>query len=52
MFKTVATFLRFTLALNDGSEIHSNEFEGPVNLGQFIAEHGLDPTNAMDPQME
>ena len=30
------TTLRFTLTLDDGSQIHSNEFDGSVNIGQFI----------------
>jgi len=46
------TRLRFTMTLEDGAQIHSNEFEGSVNLGQFTHKAGHQPTNIMDPYDE
>ncbi|PQO25133.1 hypothetical protein C5Y96_26915 [Blastopirellula marina] len=33
--------LRFTMFLEDGSRIHSNEFEGSVNLEQFLPDESV-----------
>lgn len=44
--------LRFAMTLNDGTQIHSNEFEGSVNLSQFTTKEGHQPTNIMDPYLE
>ena len=49
---TSPTKLRFTLKLDDGSLIHSNEFDGSVNLAQFSIKQGHVPTNIMDPYFE
>lgn len=49
---SMKTKLRYTLRLADGSEIHSNQFEGSVNSEQFTIKQGHTPTNIMDPYDE
>lgn len=49
---TFATKLRFTMNLDDGSKLHSNEFEGSVNLAQFTTKQGHQATNIMDPYLD
>ncbi len=44
--------LRFTMILADGKELHSNEFEGSVNLGQFTIKEGHQGLDIMDPYEE
>jgi len=49
---SIPTKLRFAMALADGSQFHSNEFEGSVNPEQFSVEKGHVATNIMDPYNE
>jgi len=45
---TFKTKLRFSMKLVDGSQIHSNFFDGSVNTEQFTIKQGHNPTNIMD----
>lgn len=46
---SLKTKLRFTLNLNDGSRIHSNEFDGSVNPQQFKIPSAYDLEDIMSP---
>jgi hypothetical protein len=45
---SLATKLRFSLALEDGAKMTSNVFEGSVNPEQFSIQEGHAPVNLMD----
>ncbi len=48
----IETKLRFTLTMDSGEKIHSNEFHGSVNLGQFTTQQGHQPVDIMDPYLD
>ncbi len=49
---TIPTKLRFAIVLEDGSELHSNAFDGSVNPDQFTVKQGHNATDLMDPYNE
>lgn len=49
---TILTKFRFTMALADGSLLHSNIFDGSVNPAQFTLKQGHSTTSLMDPDHE
>jgi hypothetical protein len=49
---TILTKLRFAMVLADGSQLHSNVFDGSVNPEQFTVKQGHAATNVMDSYIE
>ncbi len=49
---THPTKLRFTMTLADGSQLHSNVFDGSVNPAQFTLKQGIAATSLLVPDQE